>query len=325
MAGMTGRLAERRRSRRIQIALPVILDNATGITRDVSPSGVFFWKSGVFSYGDSIRFSIEKRTATGRVMQRCRGAVVRTEFHGDDVGVAVRITESTTEAKTSQFSDIALPKASAEQHANTTQLGDDPLASSIKTVNHWLLLLRDKALKAHEGLQGQEVLEWEIPTIEDAATAHSRRLRACSVTIAGLVPNVSRALRHSGTAAENVRAFNVMPWIDETDARRSDNGVGETTEFVNWWDLHDGRGVRIVLEVCVANAIREKRRRNETPFPIILLRMASVRDGDDHRGLDENSYVQKSYTDPTKAFEVFQALAMESAVLMHLGPHHFKS
>jgi len=80
------------------MALPVILANATGVTRDVSPSGVFFWKRGVFAYGDSIRFSLERQTETGRILQRCQGVVVRTDPRGDLVGVAASITESTDES-----------------------------------------------------------------------------------------------------------------------------------------------------------------------------------------------------------------------------------
>jgi len=76
----------------------VILANATGVTRDVSPSGVFFWKRGVFAYGDSIRFSLERQTETGRILQRCQGVVVRTDPRGDLVGVAASITESTDES-----------------------------------------------------------------------------------------------------------------------------------------------------------------------------------------------------------------------------------
>lgn len=92
-----GLLAERRRSKRVNVALPVILENATGVTRDVSASGVFFWKSSVFAYGESIRFSIERRSDSGTMMQKCEGVVVRTEPRGDDVGVAVSITKRTIE------------------------------------------------------------------------------------------------------------------------------------------------------------------------------------------------------------------------------------
>jgi len=95
---MTEKLLERRRTRRISIALPVMLENATGVTRDVSSSGVFFWKRGVFAYGDSIRFSLARQADTGKILQRCKGVVVRTDPRGEYVGVAASITESTNES-----------------------------------------------------------------------------------------------------------------------------------------------------------------------------------------------------------------------------------
>jgi len=94
---MMERPAEKRRNKRIRVAVPVILENATGVTRDVSNSGVFFWKSGTFIYGESISFSMERKTESGRFMLKCRGVVARTEPRGSDIGVAVRITKTVME------------------------------------------------------------------------------------------------------------------------------------------------------------------------------------------------------------------------------------
>ena len=88
---------ERRRDRRVETELPVFLGNATGVTRDMSASGAFFWISGAYAVGESISFSMEMKTAGGRMMWKCRGNVVRTEPRKNDVGVAVRITESAME------------------------------------------------------------------------------------------------------------------------------------------------------------------------------------------------------------------------------------
>jgi len=73
------------------------MENATGVTRDMSASGAFFWISGTYAIGEEISFSIELKTAGGRMIWKCRGEVLRTEPRDDTVGVAVRITESTTE------------------------------------------------------------------------------------------------------------------------------------------------------------------------------------------------------------------------------------
>ena len=89
----TAGLPERRRNKRINVALPVSLDKAMGVTRNVSASGVFFWISGMYALGDVISFSIGRKTASGKFMLKCRGDVIRADPCGNKVGVAVRITE----------------------------------------------------------------------------------------------------------------------------------------------------------------------------------------------------------------------------------------
>jgi hypothetical protein len=91
---MTAVQPERRREQRIRTALPVFLKNATGVTRDVSASGVFFWTEGTGVFGELISFAMEFRRPAGRMTLKCRGDIVRTETRDRTVGVAVRITES---------------------------------------------------------------------------------------------------------------------------------------------------------------------------------------------------------------------------------------
>jgi hypothetical protein len=94
---MTAKLPEKRRDRRVDIALPVFVDNAMGVTRDMSASGAFFWIRGTYAVGDSINFSMEMKTAGGRMLWKCRGDVIRSEPLDNTAGVAVRITESAME------------------------------------------------------------------------------------------------------------------------------------------------------------------------------------------------------------------------------------
>ncbi|MDH3288241.1 MAG: PilZ domain-containing protein [Betaproteobacteria bacterium] len=89
---------QKRRDQRVDTALLVFLENVRGVTRDVSASGAFFWTSGTYAPGESISFAIELKTAGGRMMRKCQGAVVRTETLAHMVGVAARITESTMES-----------------------------------------------------------------------------------------------------------------------------------------------------------------------------------------------------------------------------------
>ena len=96
-AGMRAGQTERRKDKRVETELPVFVGNARGVTRDMSPSGAFFWISGRYAVGESVSFSMEMKTAGGRMIWKCRGNVVRTEPRAHDVGVAVRITESAME------------------------------------------------------------------------------------------------------------------------------------------------------------------------------------------------------------------------------------
>jgi hypothetical protein len=96
-AKMEARLAEKRKDRRVDIALPVFLDNATGVTRNVSPTGVFFWTSSTHAIGESISFSMHVQMPEGNMLLKCRGDVVRLESRGTHFGVAVAISESVIE------------------------------------------------------------------------------------------------------------------------------------------------------------------------------------------------------------------------------------
>jgi len=89
---MTAGLPEKRRDKRINVALPVMLEDATGVTRDVSASGVYFWVNGTYALAESISFSMGRKTESGKFMLKCRGDVVRTEWGDNTVGMAVRLT-----------------------------------------------------------------------------------------------------------------------------------------------------------------------------------------------------------------------------------------
>ena len=74
----------------------VYVGSATGVTRDISASGVYFWISGTYSVGETIRFSIELKRASGSMMRKCKGKILRVEPQDSSrVGLAVKITEST--------------------------------------------------------------------------------------------------------------------------------------------------------------------------------------------------------------------------------------
>jgi PilZ domain-containing protein len=88
------RAADRRQARRYRLALPVELEHGTGLTRDISASGVFFKTNSSFRLGETIRFSLvlEYADPSGPLRLHCQGEIVRVERYEGTVGVAVRFT-----------------------------------------------------------------------------------------------------------------------------------------------------------------------------------------------------------------------------------------
>ena len=77
--------------------MPVDLGTTTGVTRDVSASGVFFETDVPYTLGNEISFAMDLETAGGKMVLRCRGEIVRVKPGDGKVGVAVKITESVIE------------------------------------------------------------------------------------------------------------------------------------------------------------------------------------------------------------------------------------
>ena len=86
---------ERRQALRFSMTLPVELEQGSGITRNISTSGVFFETDQVFSTGALIRLILvlEEPTYPGiPTCLHCQGQIVRAEQHEEKVGVGVAFT-----------------------------------------------------------------------------------------------------------------------------------------------------------------------------------------------------------------------------------------
>ena len=88
----------KREEERVPAARPVKLERGTGITRDVSASGVFFETDVELAAGSEISFAIELDGPGGKMMFNCQGQIVRVEHRSGKVGVAAKIVTSTLEA-----------------------------------------------------------------------------------------------------------------------------------------------------------------------------------------------------------------------------------
>ena len=85
---------ERRQAVRFPIAIPVELDEGTGITRDVSLSGVFFETYQWFAPGEPVRLTLvlERASPGDPIRLQCEGQVVRVRQSNAKAEVAVAIT-----------------------------------------------------------------------------------------------------------------------------------------------------------------------------------------------------------------------------------------
>ena len=88
----------KRREERMASTRPVRLDRGTGITRNISASGVFFETDLDYAAGSQISFAIEFDGPRGeKMMLKCRGEIVRVEHRNGKVGVAAKIVASKLE------------------------------------------------------------------------------------------------------------------------------------------------------------------------------------------------------------------------------------
>ena len=89
---------ERRKEERVAVSLPVSMANTVEVTRDISPSGVYFEANTPFVLGERIGFVIEFSDLGDNLMLKCNGEIVRVENRNSKVGVAVKILESVMES-----------------------------------------------------------------------------------------------------------------------------------------------------------------------------------------------------------------------------------
>jgi hypothetical protein len=94
---MTNREQGKRKEERVNVALPVDLGDAKGITRDISASGIFFEIDASHALGSTMDLTVELDTPGGKMRLKCHGNIVRVVPNGDKVGVAVKMTEMAME------------------------------------------------------------------------------------------------------------------------------------------------------------------------------------------------------------------------------------
>ena len=91
--------SEIRRGERLGAALAVNLGKKSGVTRDVSASGIFFETDAAYRKGSEIRFELDLDTPWGKAKCDCRGTIVRVERHDGTVGIAVQFSDAEPQAR----------------------------------------------------------------------------------------------------------------------------------------------------------------------------------------------------------------------------------
>jgi hypothetical protein len=86
---------DKRREERIRLEAPVLLASGTGISRDISNSGIYFLTEQSLPLGGAVNFSVQLDYACpGKPLKlECRGEVLRVEEAGAQFGVAASISE----------------------------------------------------------------------------------------------------------------------------------------------------------------------------------------------------------------------------------------
>ncbi len=87
--------ANGRRQERITTVLPVDAGIAKGLTRDVSPKGIYFETDDMtFNAGADINIDIELATPSGNMIMHCEGVLVRVEAIGNGTGIAIKVKDA---------------------------------------------------------------------------------------------------------------------------------------------------------------------------------------------------------------------------------------
>lgn len=74
--------------------MPVLVGEQTGVTRNVSVSGMYIEFEQNGDLGGSIEFEVEIEAPVGRMVMKCVGEVLRREHRAGRTGFAVKVIDS---------------------------------------------------------------------------------------------------------------------------------------------------------------------------------------------------------------------------------------
>ena len=108
---------QRRRQQRVPSAISFTLEDGSGaITRDLSPSGIYFETDGDLELGSDIQFALTFDNPSGDLLFHCVARVVRIRPENGRLGVGAEIVESHLERKDSAIRRPNLARRGASVH-----------------------------------------------------------------------------------------------------------------------------------------------------------------------------------------------------------------
>ena len=87
---MPAKRSPKRRARRVDAELPLLVNGKPGITRDLSASGMFLETDASYRVGKTINIALNLATPWGKVIFSCDGKIVRMGRHQRRIRVAVQ-------------------------------------------------------------------------------------------------------------------------------------------------------------------------------------------------------------------------------------------
>ena len=105
---------QNRRHQRVPSAIAFTLDDGSdAITRDLSPSGVYFETEGRVTVGSVVRFSLQFDNPSGNLLFLCVARVARIREENGKLGIGAEIVESRLERKDNLVPRSAAPASAA--------------------------------------------------------------------------------------------------------------------------------------------------------------------------------------------------------------------
>jgi hypothetical protein len=196
-------------------------------------------------------------------------------------------------------------KAARKHRGEVDQSWDEALARAKQVISEWFTLIRNRALQAAAELRDEDILQWEISETIEIGRIGSQYQTLCSVLVVSRFSKEPLALWRSDLRGGIYGDLDLSRAIDKPHFMKSGS--------VRWKELDDGRVGRVTLLGYIDHDSPGSRERGRKPSPRVIVRATPIEYDDYHQNFKERSDREKSFSDPTEAFEVFLAVVVENA------------